>query len=77
MASDLKYGRVTTERGTIGEDELVFLFRAQDETLPMLLSFYHMFCVEVGSSREHLNSILDARERIVTWQMGNHTQVPS
>lgn len=77
MAIDLKYGRVTTERGTIGDDELVVVFRAQDETLPMLLSFYHMFCIEMGSTREHLNAILDARDRIVTWQMANPTQAPS
>ena len=30
MGIDAKYGRVTTERGDIGEDEPVVVFRAQD-----------------------------------------------
>lgn len=36
MAVDRKYGRVTLERGTIGEDEPVVVFRAQDKMLPEL-----------------------------------------
>jgi hypothetical protein len=38
MAVDKKYGRVTLENGSIGEDEPVVVFRAQDVVLPRLLS---------------------------------------
>jgi hypothetical protein len=34
VAVDRKYGRVTTERGTIGEDEPVIVFRAQSSSWP-------------------------------------------
>ena len=76
MAIDLKYGRVTTEHGTIGEDEPVVVFRAQDETLPKLLAYYHLFCVKEGSPRHHLDAIMDAREKVLEWQKDHHTQTP-
>lgn len=40
MAKERKYGKVTTERGKIPEDEPVFLFRAQDEYASAVLRFY-------------------------------------
>jgi hypothetical protein len=58
MAIDTKYGRVTTERGTIGEDEPVVVFRAQDELLPKVLAYYHQLCLEEGSPRHHLDGII-------------------
>lgn len=76
MAIDLKYGRVTTERGTIGEDELVVLFRAQDELLPMILSWYHLLCNEAECPRSHLDAIMDVRDRILEWQKENETKIP-
>jgi hypothetical protein len=77
MAVDIKYGRVTTERGTIGEDEPVVVFRAQDELLPKVLAYYHQLCLEEGSPRHHLDGILDAREVVQAWQSLNHTKTPS
>lgn len=77
MAIDIKYGHVTTERGTIGEDEPVVVFRAQDELLLKLLAYYHLFCVKAGSLRHHLDAILDAREAVQEWQSRNHTKTPS
>jgi len=76
MAIDTKYGRVTTERGTIGEDEPVVVFRAQDELLPKVLAYYHLFCVKAGSPRHHLDAIMNARGDVVAWQEHNHTQTP-
>lgn len=76
MAIDIKYGRVTTENGTIGEDEPVVLFRAQDELLPMILSWYHLLCCEAESPRHHLDAIMAAREEVLAWQRENHTQTP-
>lgn len=76
MAVDHKYGRVTTEKGTIGEDEPVVIFRAQDETLGNLLGFYHLFCAVAGSPRHHLDAIMDTREEVLAWQEENHTHTP-
>jgi len=76
MAIDGKYGRVTTERGTIGEDEPVVVFRAQDKMLVSLLDHYASLCAAAGSPQHHLNLVQKARETVREWQQGNHTQVP-
>jgi hypothetical protein len=77
MAIDIKYGRVTTERGTIGEDEPVVVFRAQDTLLPKVLAYYLLFCVKAGSPRHHLDAIIDARDAVQAWQSHNRTKTPS
>lgn len=77
MALDHKYGRVTLENGTIGEDEPVVVFRAQDALVPKLLAYYHLFCLKAGSPRHHLAAILDARHKVVAWQSQNSTKTPS
>jgi hypothetical protein len=76
MAIDLKYGKVTMEKGDVGEDEPVIVFRAQDSILPKLLAYYHLFCLKEGSPKHHLDAILNARGNIVLWQKDHHTQVP-
>lgn len=78
MAIDRKYGRVTLERGTIGEDEPVVVFRAQDQMLIGLLDHYYVMCSEAGSPQRHLNAIQLARYQVAGWQdcHGNHTKVP-
>lgn len=76
MGIDTKYGRVTTERGSIGEDEPVVVFRAQDKLVPKLLAYYHLFCLRAGSPRRHLDAILDARDAVERWQASHRTQVP-
>jgi hypothetical protein len=77
MAVDAKYGRVTIEHGSIGEDEPVVVFRAQDALLPKVLAYYFLFCLKAGSPRRHLDMILDARERIERWQAGHPTKTPT
>jgi hypothetical protein len=76
MPIDLKYGRVILEKGDVGEDEPVIVFRAQDALLPKLLGYYHLFCLKAGSPRHHLHAILNARETIMNWQKDHHTQIP-
>lgn len=77
MAVDSKYGRVTTERGDIGEDEPVVVFRAQDRLLGKVLGYYHLFCLKAGSPRHHLDAIMDARQRVIDWQAEHRTKTPS
>jgi len=78
MAIDNKYGRVTLENGTVGEDEPVFVFRAQDAMLLKVLAYYHFICMKEGSPRRHLDKILDGRDQIAEWQKDseNFTKIP-
>lgn len=76
MAIDLKYGRVTTEHGTLGEYEPVVIFRAQDLLLPQLLANYYLMCTWAGSPDKHLDRIKEAFQAVEAWQKTNHTQIP-
>lgn len=77
MAIDNKYGRVTLERGDIGEDEPVVVFRAKDRLLPKVLAYYLLFCTKAGSPRYHLNLILDTKDKIEDWQEENGSRTPA
>jgi hypothetical protein len=76
MAIDAKYGRVTLEHGTIGEDEPVVVFRATDRLLPKVLAYYHLFCMREGSPRRHLDLILNSLDRVLAWQEAHPTRTP-
>lgn len=77
MGIDGKYGRVTTERGTIGDDEPVVVFRAQDALLPRLLDIYRFLCEIAGSPSRHLKLIKETAQTVKGWQAQNKTKVPS
>lgn len=77
MGIDLKYGRVTTERGTIGDDEPVVVFRSQDQLLPKLLKIYKIMCELAGSPERHIGAIHDAAMAVKDWQADHSTKVPS
>jgi hypothetical protein len=79
MGIDGKYGRVTTEFGTIAEDEPVVVFRAQDKLLPALLDVYARMCADAGSPAHHIARINESRDEIADWQEQehHHTQVPN
>lgn len=76
MAKDLKYGNVTLEHGTIGEDEPVVVFRAKDVLLPALLAHYARLCAQAGSPPRHLELIAETTGRVNQWQNNNDTKVP-
>lgn len=75
MPIDNKYGHVSTEFGTIGEDEPVIVFRAQDQLLPALLGFYKLMCESAGSPPHHLDLIDESRGQILEWQQENRDWV--
>jgi len=77
MAQDNKYGHVTLERGNVPDDEPVFVFRAQDKILPVLLNFYFEKCKEYGSPQHHLDKIAVGLRQIIEWQSHNFTKVPT
>jgi hypothetical protein len=77
MAIDRKYGRVTLEHGTIGEDEPVVVFRAQDRLLPELLLHYAAMCARAGSPSRHIAITLANVTTVAEWQESSHAQVPN
>lgn len=76
MAFDGKYGEVKTERGNLGEDEPVIVFRAQDKLLPKVLGFYLAKCASAGSPRKHIDAVLATLKRVSEWQQSHTTKVP-
>ena len=76
MGYDNKYGRVSLERGTIGEDEPVVVFRAQDRLLPKLLKVYKIMCELAGSPPHHLELIHESAMKVKAWQEDNFTKTP-
>jgi hypothetical protein len=76
MPIDRKYGRVTVERGDIGEDEPVVVFRAQDVTLPDVIDDAARRAVEAGSPQAHLDGLLAAKAKVEDWQAGHYTKIP-
>jgi hypothetical protein len=76
MAVDAKYGKVTMEHGTVGEDEPVVVCRAQDKLLPQMLEAYHAMCAGAGSPQRHLDLIASTREQVLEWQKEHLVKVP-
>lgn len=68
MGFDGKYGRITTERLEIPEDEPVMLFRGRDRILPEVIRDYAARCQEAGSPEYHVQLTLSAAARIEQWQ---------
>ena len=77
MAIDGKYGKVTLEHGTIGEDEPVIVFRAQDALLPKVLMYYHLFCLKSGTPKRHLDLIIESLDIVRRWQVKNGSKLPN
>lgn len=51
MAVERKYGRVTTEKGNIPDDEPVIVFRGQDRLAPAIMRIYAQLCRTHGCDR--------------------------
>lgn len=75
MVIDHRYGRITFEDGTVGEDEPVVVFRAKDVSLPKLLAYYIVLCMEAGCQEDYIDSAQDARDRVISWQETNNDRV--
>lgn len=75
MPVDRKYGRVRLEHGTVGVDEPVVVFRAQDGMLPALLQSYAGLCRDAGSPQRHVDGIEKSLADVVRWQREHAGQV--
>lgn len=65
MAIEQKYGRVTVERGTIGEDALA---------CPAISAYYHL-CVGKGAGAVLLSGVGAAYTACTNWQEANPGRV--
>ena len=68
MGYDRKYGRVTFERGTIGDDEPVFVVRACDAAAPAALRAYAHVAAQHGGNEEMVRRVLERAEQVARWQ---------
>ena len=75
MGYDPKYGRITTERGEIPDDEPVILFRGHDLYLPAVMQRYLQLCASGGSPGRHVELAADALEAVQAWQRANPGRV--
>lgn len=76
MGIDRKYGHVTFEKGDIGEDEPVFVFRAQDALLIDTLHAYYTICRNRAVGGVHLGNIEGSIDSITKWQAEHFTKLP-
>lgn len=75
MGADGKYGRVTTEHGTIPDDEPVIVFRARDRLTPEVIEHYAQLCGQAGSPDFHVSRVLSAARSFRQWQQEHPDQV--
>lgn len=77
MGYDWKYGRVTTERGDIGEDEPVFVIRARDRAAVDAIETGYINAADAHGARDELLDVVRERvQEIRDWQAANKTKVP-
>lgn len=70
-----KYGRVTTERKGIPDDEPVLVIRAQDALACPAISAYYMRCEATGADDEHLAAVQATYGRFADWQEAHPERV--
>lgn len=64
---DAKYGEITTEYGAIGEDEPVFVLRAQDVLAHETLVHYHKQAGRFGCTTHFRDDVLQAIVNFERW----------
>jgi hypothetical protein len=67
MAMDLKYGKVTFEKGAIGEDEPVFVLRAQDACAIHTMEWYRDLAKKAGCPDGHIYNTEEAVRAFDAW----------
>lgn len=70
-----KYGRITTEYGSIPDDEPVIVFRARDMNTRGVLAHYLKMCDQGGSPVRHLRLIAETLHKFTAWQEQHPDQV--
>ena len=59
------------------DDELIFILRAQDKTMPTLVQIWHDEIASLrGRDHPKVKEARELLERIRNWQAANHTKYP-
>ena len=66
MPQESKYGAVTTERGTLKENEPVFILRAQDLLAPDAIAFYAELRKKAGDTKGAIECLRVA-QKFLDW----------
>ena len=74
MAHNHKYGRITTEKGTIAEDEPVFIIRARDPLAQAMINSYLNKRTSAGAPAEIKDDLVVALKEVAAWQEANGTK---
>lgn len=74
MAYDWKYGRVSTERGTIEHDEPVFVIRGRDLAAPDAIDAYAEAAAKNGAGVDITDVCHERADAIREWQR-DHPEV--
>ena len=67
MPTDLKYGKVTLQRGSVESTEPVFILRARDTLAEKYIRMYAEECRGRGCSANHYSNVLNAAEKFRDW----------
>lgn len=68
MAYDEKFGTITLEKGSVGDDEPVFLLRAADALAVQTIEHYAELCSARDCQSAHIAGVMNSRQRVVEWQ---------
>lgn len=68
MGYDRKYGQVTTERGTIGDDEPVFVIRGADKSAPNAIRAYASNAAICGADDDMIANVRERANQVAAWQ---------
>lgn len=75
MGNDLKFGRITTERGDIPADEPLFLIRGKDASAPAAIERYAEEAQAVGAAADLVETCRERAEQIRAWQLAHPERV--
>ncbi|HYK70360.1 MAG TPA: hypothetical protein VEV45_20620 [Streptosporangiaceae bacterium] len=75
MGTEGKYGTITTERGDIPEDEVLFILRGQDRLALPTIRAYLDLCIAAGCPPHHVAGIREAMESMAAWQNAHLSRV--
>lgn len=71
------YQHIQDPKNKIGQEEPVFLFRAQDKHMATILKQYQVLCsMDSRRSPEQIKLLADFRRDVIAWQKKHGAKVP-
>ena len=70
------YNRIQDPEGKIGEDEPVFLIRAQDRNAPLVVEYWAEMAELLGADQDIINLARQHAARMRQWQIKHGDKIP-